>query len=75
MVKKCALCIGKLSQRGYPRSNLARITDRPDMISAVNLKHQIKHVKTLKNTLEFLVNWTSGKHVLVFNTPLHPTLI
>ena len=75
MVKESALCIGKLSQRGLPRSKLVRITDSPDMISAVDIKQQIKHVKTLKNTLEFLVNWTLGKHVCVFNTPLHPTFI
>ena len=35
MVKRCALSTGNLLRGGLPRNNVDRITDRPDMTSAV----------------------------------------
>ena len=35
MAKRCALSTGNLLRRGLPRNSVDRITDRPDMTSAV----------------------------------------
>ena len=35
MAKECTLSTGKLSLGGLPRNSVVRITDRPDMTSAV----------------------------------------
>ena len=35
MVKECILSTGKLPPEGLPRNSVVRITDRPDMTSAV----------------------------------------
>ena len=35
MAKRCALSTGNLLRGGLPRNNVDRITDRPDMTSAV----------------------------------------
>ena len=44
MVKGCALSTGYLPRGGLPRNSVDRITDRPDMTSAVDwdVKHQPK---------------------------------
>ena len=36
MAKICVLSTGNLSQGGMPRNSVDRITDRPDMTSAVD---------------------------------------
>ena len=36
MAKGCALSTGHMPQGGLPRNNVDRITDRPDMTSAVD---------------------------------------
>ena len=36
MAKGCALSTGYLPRRGLPRNSVDRITDRPDMTSAVD---------------------------------------
>ena len=58
MAKGCALSTGYLPQGGLPRNSVDRITDRPDMTSAVDrgckastktnqtkIKQQIKQIK------------------------------
>ena len=47
MVKGCALSIGYLPVGGLPRNSVDRITDGPDMTSAVDLdvKHKPKQTK------------------------------
>ena len=43
MAKECVLSTGKLPLRGLPRNGEFRITDSPNMTSAVyRIKHQIK---------------------------------
>ena len=51
MAKKCALSTGNLLQGGLPRNSVDRITDRPDMTSAVycGLKASTKKKKKKKN--------------------------
>ena len=36
MAKGCAICTGYLPRGGLPRNSVDRITDRPDMTSAVD---------------------------------------
>ena len=44
MVKECALITGKLPLGGLPRNSEVRITDCPDMISAVNRGYMKKNL-------------------------------
>ena len=40
MAKDCALSTGYLPRGGLPRNSVDRITDRPDMTSAVDRVHK-----------------------------------
>ena len=40
MAKGCALSIGHLPRGGLPKNSVDRITDRPDMTSAVDRGHK-----------------------------------
>ena len=51
MGKWCALSTGKLPRGGLPRNSVDRITDRPDMTSAV-YRGRKEPTKTNKQTFE-----------------------
>ena len=55
MAKGCALSTGYLPQGGLPRNSVDRITDRPDMTSAVD-----RGRKASTETISILVNFIFG---------------
>ena len=70
MAKYCALSTGKLPRGGLPRNSVDRITDRPDMTSAV-YRGRKEPTKTNKQTLKkqsadrILVYLSADKHHFV----------
>ena len=57
MAKGCALSTGYLPQGGLPRNSVDRITDRPDMTSAVDPGRKAStHYKTNKNKEEIPID-------------------
>ena len=60
MAKGCALSTGYLPRGGLPRNSVDRITDHPDMTSAVDRGSN----STLHGTLSFAKNLSSDVHTL-----------
>ena len=55
MVKGCALSTGYLPHGGLPRNSVDRITDRPDMTSAVDRGRKASTQTDLVTDLHFMV--------------------
>ena len=51
MAKGCALSTGYLPRGGLARNNVDRITDRPDMTSAVDRGHKASNKQTNKQSI------------------------
>ena len=66
MAKGCALSTGYLPRGGLPRNSVGRITDRPDMTSAVDhgRKASIRTNKQNKSDLVITLHSKSLKKVL-----------
>ena len=68
MVKGCALSTGYLPRGGLPRNSVDRITDRPDMTSAVDRGH-----KASTQTIKTKILWVH-MHVFAQTTVVHLSL-
>ena len=66
MAKRSALSTGNLPRGGLPRNSMDRITDRPDMTSAVDRGH--KALTQLKYNRR-MVAWPKRIHSCVFMMP------
>ena len=62
MAKGCALSTGYLPQRGFPRNSVDRITDRPDMTSAVDGGCKpLSTAEVMSGRFVCLFVWVDGK--------------
>ena len=51
MVMECMLSTGKLPLEGLPKNSVVRITDRPDMTSAVYHGHKASNQTIKQNSM------------------------
>ena len=72
MAKECVPSTGKLPMGGLPRNSAVRITDCPDMISAVDCGHKASTQPTNHHTFFIRKKWgvrgcTLYGHVIMMN--------
>ena len=72
MAKGCALSTGYLPRGGLPRNSVDRLTDRPDMTSAVDRGRKAS-TQTKKQTYMATTNAQIRQCALISNLMLLPT--